>query len=170
MWSIGTQSCEANFLRVACDTLLKLVRSDTILCKDLSNLSDYTRPIPNHVFKMMKRCLPGSYTFILDANSNVPKLFQRKKKTVGIRIPKNRIIQNIIEELGNPVLSTSLHHKDKVLDYISDAEMIYEEYRNKVDIVIDGGIGGNVPSTIVDCTSNELAIIRDGLGDISLIY
>lgn len=141
----------------------------SIVCENLSSLSDFTKPISNPTFKMMRRCLPGPYTFILFANSKVPKLFQRKKKTVGIRIPNNAIVQHIIEELGNPILSTSLHHKDKVLDYISDAELIYEEYKNQVDIVIDGGFGGNIPSTIIDCTQSENVIIREGLGDLSLI-
>jgi len=142
----------------------------SIVCQDLSNLSDYCKPISNPIFKMMKRSLPGAFTFILNANSKVPKLFQQKKKTVGIRVPNNNIVQSIINELGNPILSTSLHHKDKILDYISDAELIHDEYSNRVDIVIDGGYCGNIPSTIVDCTTNEPSIIREGLGDISLIY
>ena len=142
----------------------------SIVCQDLSNLSDYCKPISNPIFKMMKRSLPGAFTFILNANSKVPKLFQQKKKTVGIRVPNNNIVQSIINELGNPILSTSLHHKDKILDYISDAELIHDEYSNRVDIVIDGGYCGNIPSTIVDCTNNEPSIIREGLGDISLIY
>ncbi|RUA24913.1 MAG: threonylcarbamoyl-AMP synthase, partial [Bacteroidetes bacterium] len=110
----------------------------TIVCKDLSSLSDYTKPISNPTFKMMRRCLPGPFTFILEANSKVPKLFQHKKKTVGIRIPNNSIVQHIIDELGNPILSTSLHHQDHILDYITDPELIHEEYGNEVDIVIDG--------------------------------
>ena len=118
---------------------------------------------------MMRRCLPGPFTFILEANSKVPKLFQRKKKTVGIRVPNNLIVQHIIEELGNPILSTSLHHNDYILEYISDAELIYEEYGNKVDIVIDGGYCGNIASTIIDCTKEDYTIIREGLGDLSLI-
>jgi len=142
----------------------------SIVCQDLSNLSDYCKPISNPIFKMMKRSLPGAFTFILNANGKVPKLFQQKKKTVGIRVPNNNIVHSIINELGNPILSTSLHHKDKILDYISDAELIHDEYSNRVDIVIDGGYCGNIPSTIVDCTSNEPSIIREGLGDISLIY
>ena len=142
----------------------------TLVCRDISSLSEYTRPISNSTFKMIKRCLPGPFTFILDANNKVPKLFQRKKKTVGIRIPNNRIVWSIINELGNPILSTSLHSKDKILDYTTDAELIYDEYKNKVDIIIDGGFGGNIPSTIVNCTNNNLEIIREGLGDTALIY
>jgi len=142
----------------------------SIVCQNLSGLSDYCKPIPNPVFKIMKRALPGPYTFILNANNKVPKLFQQKKKTVGIRVPNNKIVHSIIDVLGNPILSTSLHHKDKILDYISDAELIYEEYRNQVDIVIDGGYCGNIPSTIVDCTDDEVQIVREGLGDVSIIY
>jgi len=141
----------------------------SIVCRNLSSLSDFTRPISNSTFKMMKRCLPGPFTFILDANNNVPKLFQQKKKTVGIRIPNNAIVHHIIDELGNPILSTSLHHKDKILEYISDAELINEEYGDKVDIIIDGGFGGNIASTIVDCTQGEVQITREGLGDLSFI-
>jgi len=141
----------------------------TIVCKDLSSLSDYTKPISNPTFKMMRRCLPGPFTFILEANNKVPKLFQHKKKTVGIRIPNNSIVQHIIDELGNPILSTSLHHQDHILDYITDPELIHEEYGNEVDIVIDGGYGGNIASTIVDCSKGENIIVREGLGDLSLI-
>lgn len=141
----------------------------SIVCKDLSSLSDYTRPLSNPTFKMMRRCLPGPFTFILEANNKVPKLFQHKKKTVGIRIPNNTIVQHIIDELGNPILSTSLHHNDYILEYISDPELIYEEYGKDVDIVIDGGFGGNIASTIVDCSKDENIIVREGLGDLSLI-
>ena len=142
----------------------------SIVCSNLSSLSEYTRPISNATFKMMKRCLPGPFTFILEANNKVPKIFHRKKKTVGIRIPNNSIVWSIVDELGNPILSTSLHSKDKILDYSSDAELIHEEYKDKVDIVIDGGFGGNIPSTIVNCTKDEIEILREGLGDIALIY
>jgi len=142
----------------------------SIVCNSLSSVSDYCKPISNPTFKMMRRCLPGPFTFILNANNKVPKLFQQKKKTVGIRVPNNAIVHSIVEEMGNPILSTSLHHKDKILDYISDPELIHEEYSNQVDIVIDGGYCGNIPSTIVDCTQNDFEIIREGLGDTSLIY
>jgi tRNA threonylcarbamoyl adenosine modification protein (Sua5/YciO/YrdC/YwlC family) len=142
----------------------------SIVCQDLSNLSDYTKPIENHIFRVMKRCLPGPYTFILKANSRVPKLFQNKKKTVGIRVPANNIVQSIVEELGNPILSTSLHHQDEVLEYITDPELIFDLYKDKVDIIIDGGSGNNKASTIVDFCSDDMVIIREGLGDIDLIY
>lgn len=142
----------------------------SIICEDLSSLSDYSKPIPNHIFRIMKRCLPGPYTFILPANSKVPKLFQHKKKTVGIRIPDNNIARSIVHELGNPILSTSLHHEDEILDYYANPENIIDKYKDKVDIIIDGGPGGNIPSTIVDCSNDDFEIIREGLGDTSLIY
>lgn len=142
----------------------------SIVCRDLSNLSDYTKPIQNHIFRIMKRCIPGPFTFILQANSQVPKLFQHKKKTVGIRAPKNSIVKAIIEELGNPILSTSLHHQDEILEYISDPELIIDQYQKTVDIIINSGPGGNIASTIVDFSEDEIKILREGLGDSDLIY
>jgi len=129
---------------------------------DLSHLSDYTKPIDNTVYKLMKRNLPGPFTFILEANSNVPKLMKSKKKTVGIRIPDNPIILEIVKELGNPILTTSVHSDDEVLEYTTDPELIYEDMGNLVDLVIDGGYGNNIPSTIVDCTSGDIEVIRQG--------
>ena len=131
---------------------------------DLSHLSDYTRPIDNQIYKLMKRNLPGPFTFILEASNNVPKILKSKKKTVGIRIPDNPIILEIIRVLGNPILTTSVHSGDVVLDYTTDPELIHEEMGHLVDLVIDGGFGNNVPSTIVDCTMPEIKIIRQGLG------
>jgi tRNA threonylcarbamoyl adenosine modification protein (Sua5/YciO/YrdC/YwlC family) len=110
----------------------------------------------------MKRNLPGPFTFILEANSNVPKLMKSKKKTVGIRIPDNPIILEIVKELGNPILTTSVHSDDEVLEYTTDPELIYEDMGNLVDLVIDGGYGNNIPSTIVDCTSGDIEVIRQG--------
>jgi tRNA threonylcarbamoyl adenosine modification protein (Sua5/YciO/YrdC/YwlC family) len=140
----------------------------SFICHDLSHLSDYTRPIPNPIFKLMKRNLPGPFTFILEANNNVPRYFKGKKKTVGIRVPDNSIIREIVKELGNPVFSTSVHDKDEVLAYTTDPELIHEQFGNEVDFVIDGGFGGVEVSTIVDCTGNEAEIIRQGKGE--LIY
>jgi len=142
----------------------------SIVCHDLSNLSDYTKPIENHIFRVMKRCFPGPYTFILKANSRVPKLFQNKKKTVGIRVPASNIVRAIVEELGNPILSTSLHHQDEVLEYITDPELIYDIYKNSVDIIIDGGAGRNKASTVVNFSDDNMEIVREGLGDVNLIY
>ena len=112
----------------------------------------------------MKNNLPGPFTFILNATNKVPKIFQSKKKTVGIRVPDNNIINEIVMQLGNPVMSTSIHDDDEIIEYTSDPEIIYEKYKNLVDIVIDGGFGGNNPSTILDCTSDEITVIREGKG------
>jgi tRNA threonylcarbamoyl adenosine modification protein (Sua5/YciO/YrdC/YwlC family) len=131
---------------------------------DLSHLADYTKPIDNQIYKLMKRNLPGPFTFILEANNNVPKILKSKKKTVGIRIPDNPIILEIIRVLGNPILTTSVHSGDVILDYLTDPELIHDEMGHLVDLVIDGGFGNNVPSTIVDCTGPEITIVRQGLG------
>ena len=131
---------------------------------DLSHLADYTKPIDNTIYKLMRRNLPGPFTFILEASNNVPKILKSKKKTVGIRIPDNPIILEIIRVLGNPILTTSVHSGDVILDYTTDPELIHEDMGDLVDLVIDGGFGNNVPSTIVDCTGPDIKIIRQGLG------
>ncbi len=131
---------------------------------DLSMLSDFTRPINNDVFKMMKRNLPGPFTFIVEANNNVPKIFKNNKKTIGIRIPDQPIITNIVRELGCPILTTSIVDEDKISGFMTDPEEINDAYKDKVDIIIDGGFGGKEESTIVDCTENEIIIIREGKG------
>ena len=131
---------------------------------DLSMLSDFTRPINNEVFKMMKRNLPGPFTFIVEANNNVPKLFKNNKKTIGIRIPDQPIITNIVRELGCPILTTSIVDEDEISGFMTDPEEINEAYKDKVDIIIDGGFGDKEESTIVDCTENEIIIIREGKG------
>ncbi len=140
----------------------------SFICYDLSHISDFTKPLNNHVFKLMKRHLPGPFTFILPANSNVPKLFKNNKKTIGIRVPDNRIIRELVNELGNPILSTSVRDEDDVLEYTTDPELIYEKFADQVDVVIDGGYGDNEPSTIIDCTGDELEIVRHGKGEIEL--
>jgi len=136
----------------------------SFICDDLSQLSDYSKPIANDIFRLMRNNLPGPFTFILNASSNVPKLIQSKKKTVGIRIPNNTIPIEIVRELGNPIMSTSIHDEDEVIEYTTDPELIYEKYSKLVDIVIDGGYGDNEPSTVVDCTVAEPIIIREGKG------
>lgn len=136
----------------------------SFICYDLSHLSDYTKQVSNETFRLMKKNLPGAFTFILNATSNVPKLFKSKKKTVGIRVPDNNIIREIVRELGNPVMSTSVRDKDQVVEYTTDPELIHEKYFDEVDIVIDGGYGGNEPSTILDCTGEEVVIVREGKG------
>jgi len=134
----------------------------SFICYDLSHLSDFTRPLDNTIFKMMKRNLPGPFTFILEANNNVPKILKANRKTIGIRIPDNNIIREIVKELGNPILTTSLKTNDEIIEYNTDPELIYEEYENLVDAVIDGGYGGLVASTVIDCTDNEFKIVRMG--------
>ncbi len=136
----------------------------SFLCHDLSHLSDYSKPINNDVFKLMKRTLPGPFTYILEASNNVPKILHRKKKTVGIRVPDNNIITEIIRQLGNPVMSTSIRDEDEIIEYTTDPELIHEKFENLVDIVIDGGFGDNEPSTIIDCTGDEILIVREGKG------
>ena len=134
----------------------------SFICSDLSNLSDYTKSIDTPLYRMLKTYLPGPYTFILPASKQVPKILQSKKSTIGLRVPDNNICQQILQELGNPILSTSFPG-DMVEDY-TDPEIIHEKFEQQVDMVIDGGIGGMVPSTIVDCTTDEWKVIREGLG------
>ncbi|MDR1757372.1 MAG: threonylcarbamoyl-AMP synthase [Bacteroidales bacterium] len=141
----------------------------SIICHDLSHLSDFTRPIPNPVFKAMKRSLPGPFTFILEANNRVPKLLQSNRKTVGIRVPDNTICREIVRVLDHPILSTSVKDDD-TKEYISEPELIHEKYGHWVDIVIDGGYGDTMHSTIVDCTSGVCDVIRNGKGDTNLLY
>ena len=149
---------------------LKGLRSEksnlSILCYDLSQLSDFAKPIDTPVYRVMRKALPGPFTFILKANSNVPRLFKSKKKTVGIRIPDNKICREIVKELGHPIVSTSIHAEDQVIDYITDPEIINEKYGERVDIVINGGFGGNRPSTVVDCSEGDFVVKRQGLGNL----
>lgn len=138
----------------------------SFICYDLSQLSDFTKPIPNPIFKLMRRNLPGPFTFILEANNNVPRYFKGKKKTVGIRVPNNNITREIVKELGNPIFSTSVHSNDEIEAYPTDPELIHEEFSDKVDLVIDGGFGDNNVSTIIDCTGDNYVIVREGKGEI----
>lgn len=141
----------------------------SLICYDLSHISDYTVQFGNNIYKLMNRALPGPYTFILNANTSVPKLFKSKKKTIGIRVPNNNIAREIVKTLGNPLMSTSVHDDDEILEYITDPELIHEKYENQVDIVIDGGFGNNEASTIIDCTDNDPEIIREGIGDVNIL-
>lgn len=138
----------------------------TFICSDLSHLSDFTKPIPNNIFKTMKKVLPGPYTFILEANNSVPKIVQSNKKTVGIRVPDNNIIREVVRQLGHPILSTSVKDEDEVIEYTTDPELIYERFGDLVDIVIDGGYGDNEPSTVLDCTQGEIEVLREGKGSV----
>jgi tRNA threonylcarbamoyl adenosine modification protein (Sua5/YciO/YrdC/YwlC family) len=135
----------------------------SFICQDLSHLSDYTKSIDTPLYRMLKTHLPGPYTFILPASKQVPKILQSKKSTIGLRVPGNVICQSILGELGNPILSASLPG-DMVEEY-TDPEVIYENFQHLVDFVIDGGAGGMVPSTVIDCTTDEWTVIREGLGE-----
>tara|TARA_B110000503_G_scaffold112406_1_gene168453 strand:- start:1032 stop:1649 length:618 start_codon:yes stop_codon:yes gene_type:complete len=135
----------------------------SFVCKDLSNLSDYVKQINTATFKILKRALPGPYTFILPANNKVPNVF-KKKKEVGIRVPANNIVQAIVQQLGNPIVSTSIYDEDEVIEYTTDPELIYEKWGNLVDVIVDGGYGDNIPSTVIDLTGDEPVLIREGKG------
>lgn len=136
----------------------------SFICSDLSHLSAYTKPINTATYKVIKKSLPGPFTFILEANNNVPKLFRSKKKTVGIRIPDNAICLEIVKQLGNPIMSTSVHDDDEIIEYTTDPVLIHEKYKDLVDIVIAGGYGNNQASTVVDCTNGDFSILRQGMG------
>ena len=147
---------------------IKLERSNfSFICYDLSNLSDYVTQIETPIFKLLKRTLPGPYTFILPGANTLPHPF-KKKKTVGIRIPDNSIALGIVEALGNPIVSTSIHDEDEILEYTTDPELIYEKWSSKVDLVIDGGYGDNQPSTVIEVKGTEVSLIREGKGSIDL--
>jgi tRNA threonylcarbamoyl adenosine modification protein (Sua5/YciO/YrdC/YwlC family) len=136
----------------------------SLIFHDMSQLSEYTVIHDNNIFKLLKRNLPGPFTFIVPANNQIPRMFKNKKKTVGIRIPDNNIVLELVRELGHPIITTSIHDPDELIEYTTDPELIYEKYNEFVDAVIDGGYGHNEPSTIVDCTGDEIAIVRQGLG------
>jgi tRNA threonylcarbamoyl adenosine modification protein (Sua5/YciO/YrdC/YwlC family) len=136
----------------------------SFIFSDLSQLSDYARLISNPVFKMMKAYLPGPYTFILPARNNVPRIFHSSKKTIGIRIPENNIPLEIVRELGHPIMTTSIHDDDELIEYTTDPELIWDKYKDQVDAVIDGGYGQNEASTVIDCTNHDPVVIRQGIG------
>lgn len=151
--------------RVAKIKGIKLDKANfSFVCSDLSNLSDYVKQIDTATFKILKRSLPGPYTFILPGNNNLPKEF-KKKNTVGIRVPDNEITLEIVRQLGNPIVSTSIHDEDEVLEYSTDPELIFEKWQNLVDAVIDGGYGDNVASTVIDLSGPEPLVVREGKGD-----
>lgn len=140
----------------------------SFVCYDISHISDYIKPIDNETYRILKKALPGPFTFIFNANKNVPKLLSSNKKTVGIRVPDNNIAREIVKALGNPIISTSIRDEDEIMEYSTDPELIHEKFETMVDLVIDGGYGENIPSTIVDCTIGEFEIIRQGKGDLEL--
>lgn len=172
VYALGADITKQNAFERICR--LKGIKSDksnfSFVCSDLSHLSQYAKPISNSIFRVMKKALPGPYTFILEANSNVPKLLKQTKKTVGIRVPDNAICKAIVEQLGNPLISTSLHdNSDDILEYFSDPEVIYRQYQNQVDAVVDGGFGNIYTSTVIDCSNDEPIVIREGLGDLNVL-
>jgi tRNA threonylcarbamoyl adenosine modification protein (Sua5/YciO/YrdC/YwlC family) len=140
----------------------------SFICHDLSNLSDYVRQVDTATFKLLKRALPGPYTFILPGNTNLPKEF-KKKTTVGIRIPDNSIALEIVRQLGNPIVSTSIRDEDEVIEYTTDPELIFEKWQNLVDMVIDGGYGDNIGSTIIDLSGDEPIVVREGKGSLDIL-
>ncbi|MGB0980633.1 MAG: L-threonylcarbamoyladenylate synthase [Winogradskyella sp.] len=147
---------------------VKLEKSNfSFICKDLSNISNYVKQVDTTTFKILKRALPGAYTFILPSSKNLPNPF-KKRKTVGIRVPNNAIALALVNALGNPIVSTSIRDEDDVLEYTTDPELILEKWGNLVDIVIDGGYGGNEGSSIIDLSENEPIIIREGKGDLDI--
>lgn len=140
----------------------------SFICHDLSHISEYVRRLETPVFKLLKKALPGPFTFILESSSRVPKILDVNKKSVGIRIPDHHIPRSVVEQLGNPLITSSIKNDDVIREYTTDPEEIYEEFKHQVDIVIDGGPGGNIPSTVVDCTTEDMIIVRQGLGDLAL--
>lgn len=138
----------------------------SFICYDLSDIAHYVKNLSTPVFKVMKKALPGPFTFILNSNSNVPKILNAKKKSVGIRVPDHNIPRAIVKELGNPIVTTSIRDEDEIIEYSTDPSLIFEKFSHLVDIVIDGGYGGNIASTIVDCTQDTFEIVREGKGDI----
>jgi tRNA threonylcarbamoyl adenosine modification protein (Sua5/YciO/YrdC/YwlC family) len=147
---------------------IKLEKANlSFVCDSLSNLSEYVAQIDQNTFKILKRNLPGPYTFILPGNSNLPKVF-KKKKTLGMRVPNNNIATSITKALGNPIISTSIKDEDEIIEYTTDPSLILEKWDKLVDIVVDGGYGGNIPSTVIDLTTEEPTLIREGLGSIEI--
>jgi tRNA threonylcarbamoyl adenosine modification protein (Sua5/YciO/YrdC/YwlC family) len=141
----------------------------SFICSSISQISEYVKHLDTPTFKMLKKCLPGPYTFILEASSKVPKVLDINKRTVGVRMPAHLIPMAIVEQLGNPIITSSIKHEDEVREYTTDPEEIYAEFKNEVEIVIDAGAGGNVPSSVIDCTGGEFKIVREGLGDVGFM-
>ncbi len=169
VYALGCDITNKNALeKVARIKGVKLEKANfSFVCEDLSNLSDYVRQIDNSTFKILKRALPGPYTFVLPGNNNLPSVF-KKKKEVGIRVPDNSITRALVNALGNPIISTSIKDEDEVIEYTTDPELIYEKWENLVDVVIDGGYGGNIPSTVIDLTGDEPILIREGKGSLEI--
>lgn len=166
VYGIGCDFSNVKAVQRVCQIKNAKPSSLSFICYDLSEISEYTKHLSTPVFKVMKKALPGPFTFILEASSKVPKVLNAKKKTVGIRVPNNNIPRELVKRLGHPIITTSIRDEDEVIEYSTDPELIYEKYKNLVDVVIDGGYGGNMPSTVVDCSGDYIEVIREGLGDI----
>lgn len=168
IYGIGCDITDQKAVERVCQ--IKGVKADktqmSFICQDMSHISEYVRQIGTPVFKVMKKALPGPFTFILDSSSKVPKIINAKKKTVGIRVPDHNIPRMLVEQLGHPIITTSVHDDDDVVEYTTDPEAIYEKFKNLVDVVIDAGPGQNVASTVVDCTGDTFAVIRQGAGNL----
>lgn len=169
VYGIGCDIHNARAVERLC--LIKGIRPNknnlSFICYDLSHISEYAE-VENATFKMMKKALPGPFTFILPASNKVPKILHSNKKTVGIRVPDHAIPRSLVQELGNPIITTSIKDDDEVIEYSTDPELIHEKYQKLVDYVIDGGYGHNIPSTVVDCTAGQPTVVREGLGDLTL--
>jgi tRNA threonylcarbamoyl adenosine modification protein (Sua5/YciO/YrdC/YwlC family) len=168
IYGIGCDLMNRKAVERVCDVMgIKPNKLDlSFICNDLSQISEFVRRIDTPVFKLLKKALPGPYTFILESSSRVPKILDVNKKTVGIRIPDHNIPRMIVRELGNPLITSSIKDDDKIKAYTTDPEEMYDDFKNLVDVVIDGGPGNNLPSTVVDCTGDDLVVVREAAGDI----
>ncbi len=171
VYSMGCDMLNSKALeKLALIKQVKLEKANfSLICHDLSHLTEYSKQLSNPIYKLMRSTLPGPYTFILEASKAIPKIFSDRKKTVGIRVPDNAIARAIVEALGNPIVSTSVHDDDSILDYTTDAELIHEKWSNRVDIVVDGGPGGLLPSTVISCVNDEIEVIRLGKGSVEML-
>ena len=166
VYGIGCDFTNAKAVQRVCKIKNTRPESLSFICYDLSQVSEYIRGMSTPVFKVIKKALPGPFTFILNANSNVPKVLNAKKKTVGIRVPDNNIIRELVHLLGKPIITTSIKDEDEIIEYSTDPELIFEKYKSLVDVVVDGGYGGNIASTVIDCSNDDFEVVREGLGDI----
>lgn len=169
--SVYALGCDINNLKaIEKLCLIKGVKPEkaqfSIIFRDISEIANYAKQIDNQVFRLLKKTLPGPYTYILEANNKLPKILQTKKKTLGVRIPDSAITLGLVEHLGNPIITTSVKDEDEMMEYTTDPWAIYERYENRIDFVIDGGVGNLTPSTVIDCTKGSIDIIREGLGSL----
>ena len=141
----------------------------SLICSNLSHISEFTLPFETRIYKLMKKSLPGPYTFILNASNKVPRIFKNNRKTIGIRVPDSNLVRELVEEFGNPIVTASIKENDDFIEYPTNPQQIYDLFKDKVDLVINGGPGGNIPSTVFDCTGDEIIVIREGKGDIDIL-